>query len=259
MRPDYELLGPSDGPLVMLHHSMACTRHMWDPQMPTLLAAGIRVLWYDLRGHGRSDVPSGPYSLDDLGSDAAELLTDLRLPPAVHVGLSLGGMVAMWLAQYRPELVGALVLSSTSAELLPASAWTDRAALARRDGCDPIADLMIPRWFIPDFAAAHPDAVRAIDGQIRSTPPEGLAGCCEAVAAMNLRRNLPTITAPTRVLVGQQDPGTPPEHAQIIAEGIPGAQLTVLDPGAHILNVERADDVSSAILAVARDESTRHV
>lgn len=257
MRPDYELLGPSDGPLVMLHHSMACTRHMWDPQVSTLQAAGLRVLWYDLRGHGRSPAPSGPYSLDELGSDAAGLLTDLGLPPAIHVGLSLGGMVSMWLAAHRPQLVRTLVLSSTSAEMLPSSAWTDRAALARRDGCDPIADLMIPRWFTPDFAAAYPDAVRAIDEQIRSTPPEGFAGCCEAVAAMDLRRNLPTITAPTWVLVGEQDPGTSPEHARVIAEHIPGARLTVLNPGAHILNVERADEFSAAILNAIRIESTR--
>lgn len=248
MMLDHELLGPPDGPVVMLHNSLGCTRQMWKPQLAPLLEAGVRVLWYDMRGHGGSAVLPGPYTLEDLGNDAAQILASPGIPAATHVGLSLGGMVAMWLAEHRRELVRSLVLCSTSAELGPSQAWADRAVKARGEGCAAMADLLIPRWFTAAFATAEPDQVHEIREQIRCTPSEGFAGCCEAIASMDIRRSLADITAPTTVLVGQQDPGTPPDHARTIAATIPGAALTVLDPGAHLLNLERPAEVTAAIL-----------
>jgi 3-oxoadipate enol-lactonase len=247
-----EVAGNPQGPAVVLHNSLGCALRMWDPQLPTLLDAGVRVLRYDYRGHGRSPVAPGPYRLADLGADVVDLMVDHGIERAVHVGLSLGGMVAMWLAEHEPETVAGLVLCSTSADLQPSTAWSERAHLVRANDTGPMAAALVPRWFSPDYVANQPDAVEEFRVQITATSAEGFAGCCEAIASMDLLEGLATISAPTSVFVGAQDVGTPVPHAEQIAAGIPGAALTVLDPGAHILNVERATEITQAIIAAAR-------
>lgn len=250
MRVHFTLDGPVNGSVVVLHSSLGCTGAMWDMQLPTLIGAGLRVLRYDYRGHGRSDTASGAYTLGELGDDVLELMGARSIDRAVHVGLSLGGMVSMWLAENAPDAVSGLVLCSTSADLQPSSAWTERAELVRERGTGVMALALVPRWFSADFIASHPELVEQFRDQIRSTSPDGFAGCCDAIAAMDLLGGLSAITVPTAVLVGLQGPGTPVEHAKQIAAAIPAASLTVLDPGAHLLNVERPNEVSAAILSV---------
>jgi 3-oxoadipate enol-lactonase len=242
--------GQTLGPTVVLHNSLGCALRMWDPQVPTLVDAGLRVLRYDYRGHGRSAAGPGPYTLADLGGDVVELMTSHGIERAVHVGLSLGGMVAMWLAENAPEAVTGLVLCSTSADLQPSAAWRDRARLVREKGTEPMAEVLVPRWFSPDYVAGHPSRIEEFREQILASSPEGFAGCCEAIASMDLLAGLRTIAVPTSVLVGRQDPGTPVPHAEQIAAAIPGAALTVLDPGSHLLNVERPGEVGAAVLDV---------
>lgn len=240
--------GPEQAGVVVLSNSLGTTLEMWEPQA-AVLARGRRVLRYDMRGHGRSPVPETPYSIADLGADLVALLDLHGIERASLCGISLGGMVSMWVAAHAPERVDRLVLCSTSAIMGPPESWTDRAALVRREGMGAVAGLVVARWFTPGFAAARADVVAAIRAQLASTPPEGYAGCCEAIKDMDQRPDLPSISAPTLVIAAAGDPSTPPAHARTIAGLIPGARLEVLDRGAHLVNVEEPDLVTPLISA----------
>jgi 3-oxoadipate enol-lactonase len=251
--------GPSEGPAqgrseglgegepLLLGGSLGTTLAMWDPQLPELTRTH-RVIRFDHRGHGRSPAPPGPYTMDDLGSDVVALLDRLGLERVSYIGLSLGGMVGQWLAINAPERVARLILISTSARMPPPESWHERAAAVRAAGTTAaIADAVLGRWFTPGFGEREPEVVAHYREMVSSSPADGYAACCEAIADMDLRAALGRIAAPTLVLVGAQDPSTPPDHARTIAGRVPGARLEVLDPGAHLLNVERDDDVTALI------------
>jgi len=233
----YDIAGPADEPLLVLGWSLGTTRSMW-PAAAADLARDFRVLRYDHRGHGESAVPPGPYSLDDLGGDVLELL-DTVAPGerAHHAGLSLGGMVGMWLAVHAPERVDRLALVCTTAFMPPLELWSQRATSVLADGMDSIADSVIARWFTPEFADSSPDVVAAIGATLRSIDPVGYAGCCAAIGGMDQRPDLGRITAPTLVICGERDPAIPPETGRQLADAIPGARFEVV-PGAHLAALE---------------------
>ena len=244
----HRLDGPEDAPPLVLSNSLGTTMAMWDPQLGPL-SANRRVLRYDRRGHGASPVPDGPYAIDDLGRDLLALLDALGIERVDFCGLSLGGMVGMWLASEAPERVDRLVLCSTSALLGPPEQWTERAATVRERGMDAIVEAGLERWLTADFRAARPDVARRMGDMLRSAPPEGYAACCEAIRDLDLRERLGAITAPTLLIAGADDPSTPPAHLERIRAGVPGARLAVLEHAAHLLNVEHPDVVTGAILA----------
>ena len=244
---DYVVDGPPDAPPLLLSSSLGATAQMWEPQLE--LADRFRIVRYDHRGHGRSPVPSGRYELADLGADALALLDRLEIERAHLVGLSLGGMVAMWVAAHAPERVGRLVLLSTSAKLGPPQAWADRATAVRAGGTGAIADTVVGRWFTPEYASAHPDVVRRFRDMIAATPPDGYAACCGAIERMDLEPELTRIRAAALVIAGTDDPATPPVHAERIVAGISGATLELLPRAAHLANVSAADTVNALIAA----------
>ena len=193
-------------------------------------------------------MPPGPYRIDDLADDLVRLLDRLVVQRAHLVGLSLGGMAVMRLAARNPDRVDRLGLICTSALLGPAQGWRDRAAITLAEGTQTVADAVVARWFTPGFAAGHPDLVDQYRAMIAATPPVGYAGCCLAIADMDLRADLAAITAPTLVLGGVQDPATPPNHQEFIAAGIADSTLHFLDPGAHLASVEQPSRVSELLL-----------
>ncbi len=239
--------GPADAPVVVLSNSLGATFAMWDAQMPWLRR--FRVIRYDNRGHGRSPVPPGPCSIDDLAADVVALLDRHGVARASFCGLSLGGMVGMRLATIAPERVERLVLCCTSAQLGPPEGWYDRARLVRSEGTAAVADAVVGRWFTEAFRSTRPDAVAAFRAMIASTTVEGYASCCEAIAAMDQLDAIAAIRAPTLVIAASDDPATPVAHGQAIVERIPGARMVVIDDAAHLANVERPGAVSTAILA----------
>jgi 3-oxoadipate enol-lactonase len=246
VRLHHRLDGEGEAVLVM-GASLGATHAMWDPQIATL-SATRRVLRFDTRGHGQSPVPSGPYSIDDLGRDVLALLDRLALVRVDYCGLSLGGMIGQWLAIHAPERIGRLILVCTSAHLPPAGGWTERARAVRAAGTPAaVAEAVVGRWLTAEWAAAHPRERDRLLAMIGSVPAEGYAGCCEAIAEMDQRPGLGAITAPTLVIAGRQDQATAPEHGETIAAAVPGARLEVLDPAAHLASIERAADVTRLI------------
>lgn len=243
----YEVTGPADAPVVLMAGSLGSSLAMWDPQVPTL-AEHLRVVRMDLRGHGRSPVPPGPYDLDDLADDAVALLDRLGARRAHVVGLSLGGMLGMRLAAREPHRVDRLAVLCTSALLGPASFWADRAAAVRAGGTASIAEAVVARWFTPAGAAADPELVERCRAMVSATPDDGYAACCGVIEHMDLRADLPRITAPTLAITGDADPATPPEHLAAIADGVPGARLLVVPQAAHLASLERPGIVTAALL-----------
>jgi 3-oxoadipate enol-lactonase len=246
----HELHGPPDAPVVVLSCSLGTDRSMWDPQLPAL-SERHRVLRWDLRGHGASPVPSGPYEIADLGGDLIALLDRLEIERATLCGVSIGGMISMWVAQNAPERVQRAVLCCTTSKFPAETAdvYRERAEIVREKGVEEVADGAIDRWFTPGFRASRPDVVGRVRAGLVATSSEGYAGCCEALAAMDLRPGLSSISAPALVIAGGEDPAMPPEHGQLIADEIPGARFTVIPGARHLANIERADEVTAEILA----------
>jgi 3-oxoadipate enol-lactonase len=242
----HELTGPADLPVLMLAGPLGSTMQLWQPQVEAL-AERFRVLRYDHRGHGGSPVPSGPYVIADLAIDVLALLDRLDIEHVAFCGLSLGGMVGIWLGAYAPERLSSLVLCSTSARYDDIRPYLERAASVRWVGTSAIAPEVVARWFTPKWAAQHPEVVQQATQMIAETSDEGYAACCNAIAAWDGRRLLGRILTPTLVIAGSQDPGTPvTPHAKTLAAAIYRAKLEVLD-AAHLVPVEQADRANRLI------------
>lgn len=256
---DYRLEGPEDAPVLVMANSLGTTFRMWDEQAPAL-SERFRLLRYDHRGHGGSPVPPGPYGMDDLGRDVLALLDRLEIERASFCGLSIGGMVGMWVASEAPERIDRLVLCCTSARFDPA-AYNSRAETVRAEGVGVIADAVLERWFTPALHESRPDLVEWAGRMLRNTPVEGYAGCCEAIGGADLAGRLAEISVPTLVISGSDDPAAPVEKAEIIRDSIPGARLVVIEEAAHLANVEQPGAVTRAILdhldPVIEQESVR--
>jgi len=244
----HELAGPVGAPALMLGGSLGTTLEMWDPQLPAL-ADRRRVIRYDHRGHGASPVPAGPYEIAELGSDVLALLDRLGIERTSYCGLSLGGMVGIWLAANAPERIDKLILICTSAHLPPASVWAKRAALVRAAAStEVVADAVIARWLTPTFAREHGGLLSSLRTMLVSTPAEGYGGCCDVIERLDLRPGLPSITSPMLVIAGEQDLATPPEHGRLIADAVPGARVRTVAQAAHLASVERSAEVTRLIV-----------
>lgn len=239
--------GRRDGPVVVLSNSLGSTHRMWDPQLAAL-EERFRVIRYDTRGHGSSPVPAGPYSIDDLADDLLAVLDRFDVPRAHLVGLSLGGMTAMRLAAREPARVDRMVVLCTATRLPPADGWRQRAATVRAEGTAAVAEAVVARWFTPDYLQNHPDARRYYEDMVASTPAEGYAGCCEAIAELDLRTALPDIKSPTLAIAGADDPATPVPTLAEIADLIPDSGLWVIDHAAHLANAEQPAQITAALI-----------
>lgn len=240
--------GPPSAPVVVLSNSLGSTHAMWDAQIEDL-AKHFLVVRYDTRGHGSSPVPAGPYDIDDLADDVVALLDTLGVEKAHFVGLSLGGMTGMRLAARNPDRVDRLVVLCTGAKLDPASAWRDRAATVREQGSPAVAEAVVQRWFTAPYLAANPDIQASCEATVGATPAEGYASCCEVIAAMDLRPDLPTISAATLAIAGADDPATPPPLLREIADGVQDGRLLVVPRSAHLASAEQPETVTPAIIA----------
>lgn len=219
---------------------------MWDAQAE-LLGAEFRVLRYDLRGHGASPAPPGPYSIGDLAGDLLALLDRLEIERAHLCGISIGAMLSIWIAANAGERVARLGLCCTSALIDPERTYLDRARLVRERGVQAVADAVMRRWLSPAFAREEPERFAEMRAALLRVPSEGYAGCCEALAVMDLRSDLASIEAPALVIAGAEDPATPPEHGRLIAEGIRGARFDIVPDAMHLANVEQPHAVGELL------------
>lgn len=245
MRLAHRIDGPEGAPVLVLPCSLGTSRELWEPQLATF-ARSFRVLRYEHRGHGDSPVLPGPYTIEELARDALGLLDELALERVSWCGLSLGGMVGLWLGAHAPERLASLVLACTSARVPAPELYRERAATVRAQGLAPVADTVVSRWFTASVSPALRARFRSL---LLATSVEGYAGCCEAIAGWDLRDELSRVRVPTLVLAGGEDAAIPRADAELLAERIPGARLVVLDGAAHLANVERPRAFAEAVLA----------
>jgi 3-oxoadipate enol-lactonase len=225
---------------VVLSHALGCDRSMWDG-LAGRLSDTCRVVGHDHRGHGLSDVPEGPWTVEALADDAAALIRELACGPVVFVGLSMGGMVAQALALRHPELVKALVIANSTSGYDEAgrAAWGARIELVRSGGMAAVADMAMPRWFSETFRDANAAVVERWRRRVAACHPEGYIASCEALQRLDTTPYLGNIRVPVLVLAGELDPGTPPAMSEVLARGIPDADLVVLPGASHLSVIER--------------------
>jgi 3-oxoadipate enol-lactonase len=246
VRIHYRFDGPEDAPVVMLGNSLGTTLAMWDPQVPAL-AARRRVLRYDTRGHGQSEVTPGPYQVVQLACDALDLMDALGLDRVDYCGLSMGGMVGQWLGAHAPQRLRKLVLANTSAHIGPPDLWNARIETVRKEGMAAIVEPLLARWLTPEFRARSPEAVNGLRTMLLGIDPIGYVAACAAVRDMDQRADAASIAAPTLVIAGRNDAATPPADGRFLADSIRGARYVEL-PAAHLSNVEAEAAFTKALV-----------
>ncbi|WP_232668193.1 3-oxoadipate enol-lactonase [Pseudonocardia sp. TRM90224] len=254
VRITYRFDGAQDLPVLLLSNSIGTDLHMWDGQVPAL-TEHFRVLRYDARGHGDSDVPSGPYSLDRLGRDVLELLDALGLQRVHVLGLSLGGIVAQWLGIHAPQRVERLVLSNTAAYLGPPQQWNQPIAdLLAAPDMQATTDMFLRNWFPAPMLEGGNEVVDRFRRTLLATRREGVAGSWAAVRDYDLRRTAALIGNPTLVIAGEHDTVTSADHGKELAAIVPGARFTLL-PTVHMANVEGEAEFLDAVLGFLTEPS----
>ena len=247
VRLAYRIDGPEDAPVLVLLNSVGTNLNMWEPQIPAF-SQRFRVVRLDYRGHGSSEVPTEGYSLERYGLDVLHLLDELGIERVNLCGLSLGGIVALWIASQHPERVERAVFANTAAKIGNDDVWDGRIEAVKAGGTSVTVDATLERFLSEPFRRQHPESVALIGEMIEHTDPVGYIGACIALRDADLRPNVPTIRVPSLIIGSELDTSTTPEQALELHEAIPGSQLTIFERTAHLSNIEQADAFSERVL-----------
>ena len=242
----HQVLGQADGPALVFVNSLGSDLRIWQDVVPAF-ADRYRIVLYDKRGHGLSDAPPAPYTIDDHADDLLALLDQLKVDRAAVVGLSVGGMIGQRIAVRAPGRVRALVLCCTAAKIGTPESWAERIAAVEDGGIEPIADAVLQRWFTPLFRETRPDEVAGWRNMLVRTPDHGYAGTCAAIRDADLRPDAGRIAAPTLCVAGDQDGSTPADVVKGTADLVPGARFALIDGAGHIPCVEKPAVLSRLI------------
>jgi 3-oxoadipate enol-lactonase len=242
----YELAGPAEAPVVILSHSLGADLSMWDPQARAI-AARFRVLRYDGRGHGRTTVAPGPYSIETLARDVLAFMDALGVERAHFCGLSMGGMIGMWLGAHARVRIDRLVLCNTGARIGTSEGWNARIRAVERGGMIAVAPAVIERWFTSEFRHRSPEIVARAERMVADAPAAGYTACCAAIRDADESPHLAAIDARTLVIAGTHDPATPPADGQALAAAIPRARYLEL-AASHLSNLEAEASFTAELL-----------
>lgn len=240
--------GPEGAPWIVLSNSLGSNLSMWDPQMG-VLTQKYRVLRYDTRGHGASDVPEGPYTTAMLVADAIALMDHFSIDKADWMGLSMGAMTGAGLAIQHGERFGRMVLADGRMDAPPPfqAMWDTRIAAVGSGGVEAIADGTLGSWLTEDWRAAHPAETAAVRTMVTATDPAGYIACCHALKGLDYFKDLGKISLPVLYLVGSEDKGASPETMRAMADATPGAEFVEIPGAAHVSNINAPDAYNAAI------------
>ncbi|WP_062012974.1 3-oxoadipate enol-lactonase [Aureimonas sp. AU4] len=236
------------GPRVAFLNSLGTDLRIWD-QLTERLSDRFECLLADMRGHGLSDAPAGPYAIAGLADDTLGLLGHLGWERVHLVGLSVGGLVAQEIAARAPACVETLALLDTAVRIGTATSWNERIAAVEAGGMTAIADGVIARWFGADYRSGEPEAVAGWRNMLARTPSAGYAATCAAIRDADLTERLALIRAPTLAIVGGEDQSTPPELVRATATRIASARLEILPGVGHLPPVERPGETAGLLAA----------
>ncbi|WP_116137851.1 3-oxoadipate enol-lactonase [Trinickia diaoshuihuensis] len=235
-----------DAPWLVLANALGADLTMWAPQIAAF-SSRFRVLRFDTRGLGCSDVPPGPYTVGQWCADVLGLLDAFSIERAHFCGISMGGLIGVALAARHGARIDRVVLAHTAARLGTEQVWRSRAQQAREQGTRSLADATLQRWFSSAFAAREPLVHAAIRDAFAHMDSEGYASNCEAIGATDLRAETSAIHAPALVITGRADPSVPPGDSRALAQAIEGVRFVELD-AQHLSNIERADEFTRTVL-----------
>lgn len=242
----HQVIGRSDAPALVFNNSLGSDFRIWQEVAPHF-ADRFRVVLYDKRGHGLSDAPPAPYTMDDHTDDLFALLDHLNIESAALIGLSVGGMIAQRAAVRAPQRVKALVLCCTAAKIGSPDLWAQRIAAVEQGGIEPIAENVLQRWFTPAFHASRKDELAGWRNMLVRMPSNGYAGTCAAIRDADLTSDAARIAVPTLCVAGDQDGSTPADVVQGTANLIPSARFALIDGCGHIPCVEKPADLTQLI------------
>lgn len=240
------LTGPADGTPLVFSNSLGSDFRIWD-EVVERLAGRYRILLYDKRGHGLSDAPHGPYTIDDHTDDLLALLDHFNIVSAAIVGLSVGGMVAQRLAVRAPERITALVLCGSAARIGSQEGWANRIGAVERGGIASVAESILELWFTAYFRQRRANDLAGWRNMLVRTPADGYVATCATVRDADLRANAARIAAPVLCVAGDQDGSTPPDLVRATAQLIPGARFVLIKDAGHIPCVEQPEALAKLI------------
>jgi 3-oxoadipate enol-lactonase len=247
---NYRIDGDDRLPLLVLSNGLGTELSMWDAQIP-VLTHWFRVLRYDTRGHGASPTPSQSFTIEHLARDVFALLDRVGATRAHFCGLSLGGMIGMWLGVNAPDRLNSLVMANTAARIGPEAMWNERIDVVNTRGMKAISDAAVARWFTPGFIARQPDAVAEVKAAMERTSIEGYVRCCAAVRDADFRETIARIRTPSLVISSAHDVATPPADGLYLTQRIAGSRSLTLDT-AHLSNIEAPQEFSEAVRSFCR-------
>jgi 3-oxoadipate enol-lactonase len=242
----YEVDAKPGLPTLVLSNALGTNLSLWEPQI-AVFRGRFTIVRYDGRGHGRSSVSAGPYTIDQLGGDVVALMDHLELASASFCGLSMGGLVGQWLGIHATQRLRKLVICNTAAKIGTEASWNERIRVVRANGMETIIPAVVERWFTPQFRSAHPEALLSVSALLAAANRDGYVANCAAIRDGDLRGDLHQIKAPTLVVFGRHDPVTTPEDARFLAERITNAETLPLD-AAHLSNIEAAESFRAGVL-----------
>lgn len=243
----YRVTGAADLPVVALANSLGTDARIWDGVIAQL-AHHYRVISYDKRGHGLSDAPPAPYSLDDHVADLAGLLDHLHVDKLTLCGVSVGGLIAQKFAlEHRGRLNG-LILCDTAARIGTEEMWNRRIEAVLGSGLGSISEAVLSLWFTKDFGQRFPAARAGWRNMFDRSPAKGYAGTCASLRDADLRAEVGRIDVPTLVIVGAEDRSTPPDLVRQTADLIDGARFEIIEGAGHIPSIEQPEIMAALML-----------
>lgn len=247
VRLAYRLDGDDDSPPMVLVNSLGGDLRMWDPQVAAL-SRSFRVLRYDIRGHGQSGVSDAAVTIERLGLDLMDLLDELSIR-SVHIcGLSLGGMIALWLAVHHPERIKRAVFANTAARIGTVERWNERIGAVESGGMAAVRQSVVGRFLSEGFRTQHPETTRWVGDMLEATNPEGYIAACAALRDADLTHLIHKIRVPSLILAGALDESTPPAQAEELHNAIQGSELIIFPDVAHLSNVEDPGAFNACLL-----------
>ena len=243
---NYQIDGPEGAPWIIFSNSLATTTAMWDEQAAALKDR-FRVLRYDQRGHGGTEVPAGRYAFATLLADAIGLMDALAIKKASFGGLSMGGATAMGLAQHHPDRFERIIVCDSPCQSTPQSSqqWEERIVTAQKEGMASLVDSTMARWFPPETIAKNPPHLDKVRAMIRNTPVNGFIGCAAALADHDYAAAVATVKCPVLFMTGDKDGAAAPMRK--LNEKLAGSRFVSLAGAGHISNMDAPAEFTRAI------------
>jgi 3-oxoadipate enol-lactonase len=248
----YERSGVPGAPVLLLSHALGTTARMWEPLLE-LLGRQYELIRYDMRGHGQSSTPLGPYLIDQLGHDVLALVDSLHLRRIAFCGISAGGLIGQWLAVNAPENFRAFILCNTAAKIGTPESWNQRIAAVEQGGMAAIADALLARYLTASFREGHPEIAARMREMLAASDPLGYISACAAVRDADLRAAIANVRTPTYIVAGQHDALTTLDQARFMQQQISDSSLVEL-PAAHISSIEMPLEFAATVLTFLKGQ-----